>query len=66
MHGPVAGIAGLSYNTKFDLKQTIDLAYTTQWFSVPPAAPHGRSLKLGTLHPFLVRALGAAYRTAAK
>jgi len=34
-------MAGLSYDTKFDLKQTLDLPYTTEWFSVPPAAPHG-------------------------
>jgi hypothetical protein len=58
--------AGLSYDTKFDLKQTIDLPYTTEWFSVPPAAPHGQSPKLGTLHPSLVRALEAAYRAAVK
>jgi hypothetical protein len=58
--------AGLSYDTKFDLKQALDLPYTTDWFSVPPAAPHGQSPKLGTLHPSLVRALEAAYRAAAK
>src|SRR5216683_3082349 len=58
--------AGLSYDTKFDLKQTLDPPYTTDWFSVPPAAPHGQSPKLGTLHPSLVRALEAAYRAAAK
>jgi hypothetical protein len=58
--------AGLSYDTKFDLKQTIDLPYTTKWFSVPPAAPHGQSPKLGTLHPSLVLALEAAYRAVAK
>ncbi len=58
--------AGLSYDTKFDLKQTVDLSYTTEWFSMPPAAPHGHSPKLGTLHPSLVRALEAAYRAAAK
>ena len=57
--------AGLSYDTKFDLKQAIDLPYTTDWFSVPPAAPYGQSPKLGTLHPSLVRALEAAYRAAA-
>ena len=56
--------AGLSYDTKFDLKQTIDLPYTTEWFSVPPTAPHGRMPKLGVLHPSLVRALQAAFRAA--
>jgi hypothetical protein len=56
--------AGLSYDTKFDLKQTIDLPYTAEWFSVPPTAPHGRTPKLGVLHPSLVRALQAAFRAA--
>lgn len=54
--------AGLSYDTKFDLKQLLDLPYTTDWFSVPPAAPHGQTPKLGTLHPSLMRALEAAWR----
>jgi hypothetical protein len=31
--------AGLSYDTKSGLKQSLDLPYTTEWFSVPPAAP---------------------------
>src|SRR5437867_2407853 len=53
---------GLSYDTKFNLKQMLDLPYTTDWFSVPPAAPHGQSPKLGTLHPSLVHALEAANR----
>lgn len=58
--------AGLSYDTKFDLKQAIDLPYTTEWFSVPPAAPHGQTPKLGTLHPSLVRAVQAAFHAATK
>lgn len=56
--------AGLSYDTKFDLKQTVDLPYTAEWFSVPPAAPHGQTPTLGTLHPSLVRSLQAAFRAA--
>jgi len=54
--------AGLSYDTKFDLKHAIDLPYTDEWFSVPPMAPHGQVPKLGTLHPSLVPAVQAAYR----
>lgn len=62
---PVAyAAAGLSYDTKFDLKQSLDLPFTTEWFSVPPAAPHGQTPKLGTLHPSLVRAVEAAFRAA--
>ena len=56
--------AGLSYDTKFDLTQVLDLPYTSEWFSVPPAAPHGQMPKLGTLHPSLVRAVEAAFRAA--
>jgi hypothetical protein len=56
--------AGLSYDTKFDLKQSVDLPYTTEWFSVPPAAPRGQTPKLGTLHPSLVLAVQAAYQAA--
>ena len=62
---PVAfAAAGLSFDTKFDLKQALDLPYTTDWFSVPPAAPHGQTPTLGMLHPSLVRALQAAFRAA--
>lgn len=54
--------AGLSYDTKFDLRQTVVLPYNAEWFSVPPAAPHGQKPLLGTLHPSLMRAVEAAYR----
>jgi mRNA-degrading endonuclease toxin of MazEF toxin-antitoxin module len=57
--------AGLSYDTKFNLRQALDLPFTTEWFSVPPAAPHGQTPRLGTLHPSLVRAVQAAWRAAA-
>jgi hypothetical protein len=58
--------AGLSYDTKFDLRHALDLPFTTEWFSVPPAAPHGQTPKLGTLHPSLVRAVQAALRPVAQ
>jgi len=58
--------AGLSYDTKFNLRQLVDLSYTTEWFSVPPAAPHGQTPLLGTLHPSMVRVVQAAYRDAGK
>ena len=57
--------AGLSFDTKFDLKQALDLPFSTAWFSVPPAAPQGQTPKLGTLHPSLVRAVQAAFKAAA-
>ncbi|MGE0558541.1 MAG: hypothetical protein AB7E73_08735 [Burkholderiales bacterium] len=58
--------AGLSYDTKFDLRKLVDLPYTAEWFSVPPAAPQGQTPLLGTLHPSMVRAVQAAYREAGK
>lgn len=58
--------AGLSYDTKFNLRQAIDLPYTTEWFSVPPTAPHGQIPRLGMLHPSLVRAAQAAFCALAK
>ena len=64
---PVAYVAaGLSYDTKFDLRQVLNLPYNTEWFSVPPAAPYGQTPKLGVLHPSLVRAVQAAFRAAAE
>jgi hypothetical protein len=56
--------SGLSYDTKFNLKQAIDLPYNTDWFSVPPAAPQGQIPNLGALHASLVPAVQAAYRAA--
>lgn len=55
--------AGLSYDTKFNLRQTVELPYSTQWFSVPPGSLT-QEPKLGILHPSLMRALEAAYRAA--
>lgn len=56
--------AGLSYDTKFDLKQAVDLPYNTDWFSIPAAAPHGKTPRLGLLHPSLMQAARAALQAA--
>jgi len=64
-HPAAYALANLSYDTKFDLRQLVELPWTTQWFSVPPHAPHGQNPRLGTLHPSLVRVPAAAYRAAA-
>jgi hypothetical protein len=56
--------ANLSFDTKFDLRRSVDLRYASEWFSVPPAAPHGQVPRLGTLHPSLVRAVQATYQAA--
>ena len=64
-HPAAYALANLSYDTKFDLRQLVELPYTTQWFCVPPHAPHGQIPRLGTLHPSLMRAAAAANRAAA-
>lgn len=56
--------AGLSYDTKFDLKNLVTLPFNSDWFSVPPAAPHGQIPKLGVLHPSLVRVAATAHQAA--
>lgn len=63
-HPAAYAAANLSFDTKFDLRRILDLPYSADWFSVPPAAPTGQTPKLGTLHPSLVRAVQAAFRAA--
>ena len=58
--------SNLSFDTKFDLRQILELPFSTEWFSVPPAAPHGQIPKLGTLHPSMVRAVQAAFKAASE
>lgn len=53
--------AGLSYDTKFNLCQVLELPFNSGHFSVPPHAPHGQNPKLGMLHPSLVRLASAAF-----
>lgn len=60
-HPAAYASAGLSYDTKFDLKAALELPFNDDWFSVPPHAPHGQIPKLGTLHPSMVRIAAAAF-----
>jgi hypothetical protein len=55
-------MAGLSFDTKFDLKNVLTLPFNLDWFSVPPHAPHGQNPKLGTLHPSMVRVASTAFK----
>ena len=61
--GPAYTHAGLSFDTKFDLRKQEDLPYTEHWFRAPPAQPFGQSPKLGVLHPSLVKRAQAAFNT---
>ena len=53
-------LSGLSYPTKFNLKNMVELPYDDRWFAIPPDPRHGRNPKLGTLHPSLMPRLRAA------
>ena len=64
-HHPAAyALAGLAYDTKFDVKAKVDLLWSDRYFKVPPRSPHGNTPKLGTLHATVLRAVEAAYRAA--
>ncbi len=54
-------LANLSRDIKFSFRKQDLLVYTSDWFSVPPHAPHGQSPKLGTLHPCMMIAAQAAF-----
>ncbi len=58
--------AGLSYPTKFNLAETVELDFNDVWFAVPPGAPHGQTPRLGILHPSLIRRVEAAARATGK
>lgn len=53
--------AGLSYDTKFDFKQTVRLPWSDDFFAVPPGAPNGQRPLLGTLHASVMRVAAAAH-----
>jgi hypothetical protein len=59
-------LAGLSFDTKFDLSSVVELPFSARWFAVPPGAPHGQSPKLGLLHPTILRRAAAANRAVAR
>ena len=53
-------MAGLSYDTKFDLRNMLELPWDEHFFAVPPKPGHGQTPKLGSLHINMKRALEAA------
>ena len=62
--GDAYALSGLSYATKFDLRNRKELPYEEDWFRVPPHAPHGQTPKLGVLHPALMRRAKTAFDAA--
>ena len=53
-------LAGLSYDTKFDLRTLVELPWNDSFFAVPPKPAHGQTPKLGSLHMGMKRAFAAA------
>jgi hypothetical protein len=56
-------LAGLSYDTKFDLKKIYLLPYSSEWFDTAPGTTIQTPV-LGTLHSSLMKAIGAAREAA--
>ena len=55
-------LAGLSYDTKFDLAHVVELPWDETFFAIPPDTRLGQSPKLGTLHSSMMRAAQPAAR----
>lgn len=53
--------SGLSYSTKFNIRNTLELPYTALFFEPPPLRPHGATPKLGSLHASYMAALRTAF-----
>ncbi|MGH7838910.1 MAG: hypothetical protein ACREQC_13955, partial [Candidatus Binataceae bacterium] len=63
-HAAAYALAGLSYDTKFDLVNTLLLPWDGAFFDVPPHSKHGQTPKLGTLHSGMMKVVEAALRAA--
>ena len=55
-------LAGLSFDTKFDLVKTLSLPWDDAFFAVPPDPRYGQIPKLGSLHSGMVKIVEAALR----
>jgi hypothetical protein len=55
-------LAGLSYDTKFNLLEALSLPWDSAFFAVPPDPKHGQIPKLGSLHSGMMKVVEAALR----
>jgi len=55
-------MAGISYDTKFDLRNQVELPWNDTFFTVPPNPTHGQTPKMGSLHIGMESALKAAVK----
>jgi PemK-like, MazF-like toxin of type II toxin-antitoxin system len=63
-HAAAYALAGLAYDTKFDFKVVVDLAWSDRYFKGLPRNRHTNNPKMGTLHATMLHAFEAAYRAA--
>ena len=63
-HPAAYATAGITFDTKFNLKHTIELPWNDLFFSVPPQPHHGQNPKLGSLHIGLQKVVEATVRAA--
>lgn len=63
-HSAAYALAGLAYDTKFDFKVIVELAWSDRYFKVLSSNRHGNTPKIGTLHVTVLHAVEAAYRAA--
>jgi hypothetical protein len=65
LESPTAyALAGLSFDTKFNLQETLEIPWNEQFFVVSPNPRLGQTPKLGSLHPCLMKAVASAARAA--
>jgi hypothetical protein len=55
-------LAGLSYDTKFNLVETLLLPWNSEFFAIPADPKHGQMPKLGSLHSGMIKTVEAALR----
>ena len=63
-HGAAYAMAGLSFDSKFDLRHTLELPWIEPFFAVPPDPRHGQYPIMGSLHIGMKKAVEAALRVA--
>ena len=55
-------MAGLSFDTKFDLRNIVELPWNDNFFGVPPNPSHGQTPRLGSLHMGMRKTFESAVR----
>jgi hypothetical protein len=60
-HPAAYAAAGLSYDTKFDICNTVWLPFSSDVFDVAPGSPYGQTPQLGILHASMMRAAASAH-----